>query len=369
MARHYRGLAASALVLAGALLVPAAQADAADGGELTVIGSTYQTEVHAGGEYFVQSSVVNTGTVPLTGVTLVHEIPDGVAIRYGEGSYTDGENVDETVSGQSFVYTFPTLAVGERGVASIYGRVLDVPYGSVLETRITASSPESTLPTVAAASACADDPSSACLAVDVVPGARFSLALSADASSALRGDTVRFAVHVGNTGLVDGSVALTGYLPESFDLADGDFGPSGHPSLIPGYGEELRAEVELAAGESTTVFLAAILREAGLGSVLTTAVSADYFAGVVAYASPCAETTAVARARVYPGGCLETAVGRAVAPAAANPLVQPLPQPGPAELARTGFASQAPLLAAVLATLIGLALLLSGGRSRPSRRR
>ena len=387
-------------VLAGVVL-PATGASAAEGGQLEMHASTYLTETHAGGEFFFQSGVRNTGDTTLHDVTLTHTLPAGVVLRHAEGSYTDGDNVDHVEEGQVLTFLFPVLEPGESaigGVASVTASVPDVfAVGDVLIGRVTAFSPDSALPTTIGGDVCADDPTSACLPVEIVDGPRLSLALEADAASARPGDTVRFSVEVRNTGVVDATAFLVGSLPPALEFEASEvLTPSEYTD--PGEGASFYDPITVAAGETLSFGVVSTLGEAPLGSVLTFALDL-YSSGIVDSDTPCTDGTD-SWYDTDSSGCAAIAVARAgiIAPPVSPPAARPAVRPGgaavPADaavptaaaadagvavqapaavttaarvLASTGTDTAVPAVSALAALALGALLLASGALSRRRR--
>jgi uncharacterized repeat protein (TIGR01451 family) len=398
-------------VLAG-VAIPVGGALAVEGGQLELHSSSYLTETHAGGEFFLQSRVRNTGSSTLHDVTLTHTLPAGVVLRNYDGSYTDGNNVDTEVVGQVVTSFFPTLEPGQEaydGVASVTADVPDVfAVGEILTGRATASSPDSVLPTTIASGVCADDPTSSCVPVAVVDGPRLTLSLEADGASALPGDTVRFLVEVRNTGSVDAIGYLVGVLPPVLEFVDSEvLTPSERGD--PAEGASFFDPITVAVGETLGFDVVSTLGEAPIDTVVTFELDL-IVSGMVDVETPCTDGTdswgegatsgcaaiAVARAGVVsppagrppadrpPAG--RPPVARPAVPAVAVPVPAPaaLPAgaapaaapaaaaaaaadaPGASELSRTGGTLDAPLAAALVAVLLG-ALLVLGTRASAHR--
>jgi len=398
-------------VLAG-VAIPVGGAIAVEGGQLELHSSSYLTETHAGGEFFLQSRVRNTGSSTLHDVTLTHTLPAGVVLRNYDGSYTDGNNVDTEVVGQVVTSFFPTLEPGQEGYDGVASVTADVPdvfaVGEILTGRATVSSPDSELPTTITSGVCADDPTSSCVPVAMVDGPRLTLSLEADGASALPGDTVRFLVEVRNTGSVDAIGYLVGVLPPVLEFVDSEvLTPSEHGD--PAEGASFFDPITVAAGETLGFDVVSTLGEAPIDTVVTFELDL-IVSGMVDVENPCTDGTdswgegatsgcaaiAVARAGVVsppagrpPAG--RPPVARPAVPAVEVPVPAPaaLPvgaapaaapaataadAPGAGELPRTGGTLDAPLAAALVAVLLGALLVLAtrglgtGARSRTSPR-
>jgi len=332
-------LAAALLIaLAAVVALPTAGAAAAEGGRLVLSATSSQSATHLGGGFSVQAVVHNSGDVSLSDVVVTVVLPEGVTETYHEGSYSDGENVDDSQAGQVLSYFFPTLEPGSdaRVGAAWVDAVLeeDYDFDETVTARVRAYSPDSVLPAIVTQNPCSDDAAAACVVADVVPGPQLTLGLTADVESALPGETVRFSVEVSNTGVVDATADLVGVLPPELVFESSEvLVPSEYGD--PAEGAFFSDSVWVAAGETLGFGVVSTLGDVPSGTVISFDLRLAG-SGIIDTVNPCSDGSDSwndndSRA------CAEVAVARraVVSPPAPRPgrpagPSAPVPAPAPA---------------------------------------